>query len=109
MADNIEVQRVKPPQVSGDSVHKMILTCHTPIVFEDMITNWPASTWTVSSLCRAYPNIETKFKISPRNSTQKTSWMETNCSYVEATLNDFLGWLEDENTCNNPLIEYQRY
>ncbi|XP_039611163.1 HSPB1-associated protein 1 homolog [Polypterus senegalus] len=62
-----------------------------PAVFSSMASDWPALKWNVEYLAGVLRDKPIQFRIGKRLS-EKAPQFETQCSYIEATLQEFLFW-----------------
>ncbi|XP_059503512.1 HSPB1-associated protein 1 homolog [Stegostoma tigrinum] len=93
----------KPLIMSQDSkpfnpeeVRVIMTSLQQPAVFLNMVSDWPALKWTVEHLSCLLNGKPFKFRIGERKMT-KVPQFETNCEYIQATLQEFLAWLHDES------------
>lgn len=104
-------------------LHTLVMqTLNAPVVFHEMIEDWPASKWTPECLGAVLGDIELKIRIGLKEANQwgSTQW-EADCSYVTTTLSNLCDWLnydkhsdkpqnnpQDRHTKTNPLLQYNR-
>lgn len=62
-----------------------------PAVFSNMTADWPALHWTVEHLSCCLDKKALRFRIGKRLADRKPLF-ETQCMYVDATLNEFRSW-----------------
>ncbi|XP_066295391.1 HSPB1-associated protein 1-like isoform X2 [Branchiostoma lanceolatum] len=92
----------------------------------DMAEDWPARlNWTPESLAEVLGNRTLRFRTGPRYPTSEDIQWETDCEYIDASLQQFCQWLAperwlalassrapreesetDNNTDSNPLLAY---
>ncbi|XP_072542231.1 HSPB1-associated protein 1 homolog [Salminus brasiliensis] len=76
---------------SPKEVQRIIQFLHRPAVFLNMTDDWPGRDWTLENLALCLGEKSVCFRIGKRNE-EKGPLFETQCSYVEATLAEFLCW-----------------
>nr|XP_033800525.1 HSPB1-associated protein 1 isoform X2 [Geotrypetes seraphini] len=62
----------------------IVMRLQQPAVFYNMVSDWPALQWTVDCLSDVLNGKSIQFRIAPL--------FETQCSYVQATLEEFMAW-----------------
>ncbi|XP_076857891.1 HSPB1-associated protein 1 homolog [Brachyhypopomus gauderio] len=87
---------------------------HSPAVFLNMTEDWPARRWTLEHLTRCAGEKSICFRIGKR-CREQAPLFETQCSYIDATLAEFLRWTGGSSDSsvglftNFPLAEYWAY
>ncbi|KAL4618070.1 HSPB1-associated protein 1 isoform X1 [Arapaima gigas] len=93
---------------------KIIESLQQPAVFLNMTHDWTGLQWTVEHLATVLGGKTLRFRIGKRGA-RKTPLFETQCSYVEATVWDFLCWAKDQGDpsltpfSNYPVSEFWAY
>eukprot|EP00794_Sanderia_malayensis_P003305 gene3305-3790_t len=97
-------------ELSHDEAHDIITRSTSPVIFQNMISEWPARHWTVKFLCSKYADMVTKFKVCNIRPTfaEAGPRMETDCIYVNATLKDFQEWLGGRPSTGNKFELFAR-
>ncbi|XP_026880193.2 HSPB1-associated protein 1 homolog isoform X2 [Electrophorus electricus] len=99
---------------SPEQSQRILRSLRTPAVFLGMTDDWPASGWTLDRLARCVGEKSTCFRLGPRR-REKGPLFETECSYIDATLAEFLRWTggcRDSSVglfANFPLSEHWAY
>ncbi|XP_073702408.1 HSPB1-associated protein 1 homolog [Garra rufa] len=76
-----------------------------PAVFLNMTTDWPALHWTVEHLSVCLTD-RLRFRIGKRTE-DLAPLFETECSYIEATIKEFLSWTANEDeSLAGPFSDY---
>ena len=94
---------------------KMLTELKHPIVFTNMINDWPSAKWTIDEFTKLFGHIMTEFKLFNRKGmygAQKNRFavpMETDCFYADATFNDFHAWLSNNGTNDESCGELKNY
>ncbi|XP_014400732.1 PREDICTED: HSPB1-associated protein 1 isoform X4 [Myotis brandtii] len=70
-----------------------------------MVFDWPAQHWTAEHLSKVLHGKQIRFRMGMK-STATVPQFETSCSYVEATLEEFLTWNCDHSSISGPFIDY---
>ncbi|KAM9486048.1 HSPB1-associated protein 1 homolog [Clarias gariepinus] len=97
-----------------EEAHRIIRDLHRPAVFLNMTDNWPARDWNLEHLALCLEEKSVRFRIG-KQCEQKAPLFETECSYVEATLAEFLCWTRGEDSASKgpftdyPLSDYWAY
>ncbi|XP_060785691.1 HSPB1-associated protein 1 homolog isoform X3 [Neoarius graeffei] len=97
-----------------EEARRIMRFLHRPAVFLNMTDNWPARDWTLEHLVVHLEEQSVCFRIGKR-CNQKSPLFETECSYVEATLAQFLCWTRGSDAASEgpfadyPLSEYWAY
>ncbi|KAI4902583.1 hypothetical protein NFI96_033944 [Prochilodus magdalenae] len=99
---------------SPTEAQKIIQYLHRPAVFLNMTDDWPGRDWTLEHLALCLGEKSVCFRIG-KQSEEKAPLFETECSYVEATLAEFLCWTRGSSDSSvgpftaYPLSEYWAY
>ncbi|MCI4378356.1 hypothetical protein PGIGA_G00214880 [Pangasianodon gigas] len=97
-----------------EEARRIMQFLHRPAVFLNMTDNWPGRDWTLEHLALCLEEKTVRFRIGKR-CEQKAPLFETECSYVEATLAEFLCWTRGSDAASvgpfadYPLSEYWAY
>ncbi|XP_017324999.1 HSPB1-associated protein 1 homolog isoform X2 [Ictalurus punctatus] len=97
-----------------EEARRIMQFLHRPAVFLNMTDNWPGRDWTLEHLALCLEEKPVRFRIGKR-CEQKAPLFETECSYVEATLTEFLCWMRGSDAASvgpfadYPLSEYWAY
>ncbi|XP_030066024.1 HSPB1-associated protein 1 [Microcaecilia unicolor] len=90
------------PQEAKD----IVMTLQQPAVFYDMVSDWPARRWTVDHLSDVLNRKSIQFRIG-KKSHHTAPQFETQCSYVQATLEQFIAWSYAQSPCSSgPFSSY---
>ncbi|KAL7881637.1 hypothetical protein AOLI_G00084850 [Acnodon oligacanthus] len=95
-------------------VQKIIHFLHKPAVFLNMTNDWPGREWTLEHLALCLGEKSVCFRIG-KQTEEKAPLFETECSYVKATLAEFLCWTRGSGDSSvgpftaYPLSEYWAY
>ncbi|XP_012588605.1 PREDICTED: HSPB1-associated protein 1 isoform X2 [Condylura cristata] len=76
-----------------------------PAVFCKMVFDWPARHWTAKHLSEVLHGKQIRFRMGVKSSDTVPQF-ETACSYVEATLEEFLTWNCEQSSISGPLRDY---
>ncbi|XP_037692837.1 HSPB1-associated protein 1 isoform X2 [Choloepus didactylus] len=76
-----------------------------PAIFYNMVFDWPARHWTAKHLSEVLHGKQIRFRMGMK-STNTVPQFETTCSYVEATLEEFLTWNCDQSSVSGPFRDY---
>ncbi|XP_060732248.1 HSPB1-associated protein 1 homolog [Tachysurus vachellii] len=96
-----------------DEARRIVQFLHKPAVFINMTDNWPGRDWTLENLVLCLEKA-VRFRIG-KQCEKKAPLFETECSYVEATLAEFLCWTRGSDAASvgpfadYPLSEYWAY
>lgn len=63
-----------------------------PIVFKSSILKGEAKNWNLENICEVFSEEKFDFRIGKKQKSNKVQF-ENECEYVEASLSDFLNWL----------------
>ncbi|XP_058151670.1 HSPB1-associated protein 1 isoform X2 [Dasypus novemcinctus] len=70
-----------------------------------MVFDWPARHWNAKHLSEVLHGKQIRFRMGMK-STDTVPQFETTCSYVEATLEEFLTWNCDQSCVSGPFRDY---
>ncbi|XP_026074842.1 HSPB1-associated protein 1 homolog [Carassius auratus] len=89
-----------------EEVRRIVQFLQTPAVFLNMTTDWPALHWTVEHLSACLTE-RLRFRIGKRTEDMAPLFEETECSYIEATIKEFLSWTANEDeSLGGPFSDY---
>ncbi|KAJ8283068.1 hypothetical protein COCON_G00055870 [Conger conger] len=74
-----------------EKAREILESLQQPVVFLGMATDWLALDWSVEHLSEILEQKPVRFRIG-KTQEEKTPVFETECSYREATLGEFLSW-----------------
>ncbi|XP_015724165.1 HSPB1-associated protein 1 isoform X2 [Coturnix japonica] len=100
---------VKP--FTPEKAREIVMALQQPAVFYNMVSDWPALHWDVKHLSVMLDGKTIQFRIGMKTMTSVPQF-ETSCSYVKATLEEFLAWSSGQPSClSGPFssFEYSRY
>ncbi|XP_028599081.2 HSPB1-associated protein 1 isoform X1 [Podarcis muralis] len=80
---------VKP--FTPEEAREIVMSLQKPAVFCNMAFDWPALNWNAIYLAKLLAGKRMRFRIGMKD-TDAAPLFETECSYVEATLEEFLAW-----------------
>ncbi|KAK2532407.1 Hspbap1 [Columba livia] len=100
---------VKP--FTPEKTKEIVMSLQQPAVFCNMVGDWPALRWNVKYLSAVLDGKTIQFRLGLKTADLVPQF-ETRCSYVEATLEEFLAW-----SCGQPpslsgpfsCYEYSKY
>uniref|UniRef100_A0A8D0KH19 HSPB1-associated protein 1 n=1 Tax=Sus scrofa TaxID=9823 RepID=A0A8D0KH19_PIG len=98
-----EGKHVKP--FTPEKAKELIMSLQQPAVFCNMVFDWPAQHWTAKHLSEVLQGKQIRFRMGMK-STGTAPQFETTCSYIEATLEEFLTWNCDQSTTSEPFRDY---
>ncbi|XP_035310420.1 HSPB1-associated protein 1 isoform X2 [Cricetulus griseus] len=98
-----EGECVKP--FTPEKAKEIIMSLQQPAIFCNMVFDWPAQHWTAEHLSRVLQGKQIRFRMGLR-STDTVPQFETACSYVDATLEEFLTWNCDQSSVSGPFKDY---
>ncbi|XP_049734092.1 HSPB1-associated protein 1 [Elephas maximus indicus] len=98
-----EGERVKP--FTPEKAKEIIMSLQQPAIFCNMVFDWPARHWNAKHLSEVLHGKQIRFRMGRRN-TDTVPQFETTCSYVEATLEEFLNWNCDQSDGSGPFRNY---
>ncbi|XP_042523603.1 HSPB1-associated protein 1-like isoform X2 [Dipodomys spectabilis] len=81
------------------------MSLQQPAVFFNMASDWPARHWTANHISELLPSKQIRFRMGLK-SRDTVPQFETACSYVEATLEEFLTWNADQPRISGPFRDY---
>ncbi|XP_034417459.1 HSPB1-associated protein 1 homolog [Cyclopterus lumpus] len=99
---------------SPEEAQRVLHHLQTPAVFTNMAAGWPALLWTAEHLSHRLGDKVVRFRLGRKEETN-TPLFETQCSYVEARLEDFLCWTRGQTGphagpfCKYPNSQYWAY
>ncbi|XP_074220827.1 HSPB1-associated protein 1 isoform X2 [Camelus bactrianus] len=102
-AGEVEGKCVKP--FTPEKAKEIIMSLQQPAVFCNMVFDWPARHWTAKHLSEVLHGKQIRFRMG-MTSTDPVPQFETTCSYVEATLEEFLTWNCDQSSISGPFRDY---
>ncbi|XP_075821374.1 HSPB1-associated protein 1 isoform X3 [Microtus pennsylvanicus] len=98
-----EGECVKP--FTPEKAKEIIMSLQQPAIFCNMVFDWPAQHWTAKHLSEVLQGKQIRFRMGLR-STDTVPQFETACSYVDATLEEFLAWNCDHSSVSGPFKDY---
>ncbi|XP_059776963.1 HSPB1-associated protein 1 isoform X2 [Balaenoptera ricei] len=98
-----EGKHVKP--FTPEKAKEIIMSLQQPAVFCNMVFDWPAQHWTAKHLSEVLQGKQIRFRMGTKH-TDTAPQFETTCSYVEATLEEFLTWNCDLSSISGPFRDY---
>ncbi|XP_065108065.1 HSPB1-associated protein 1 homolog [Paramisgurnus dabryanus] len=88
-----------------DEARRIVQSLQKPAVFLNMTTDWPALNWNVEHLSSCLTD-RIQFRVG-RKTENKDPLFETECSYIEANLKEFLDWTaKDRESVVGPFSGY---
>ncbi|XP_036601891.1 HSPB1-associated protein 1 isoform X2 [Trichosurus vulpecula] len=84
-----EGELIKP--FTPEKAKEIIMSLQQPAVFCNMVFDWPAQHWNVTYLSKLLCGKQIRFRMGMKK-TDTVPQFETMCSYVDATLEEFLAW-----------------
>lgn len=87
--DNTSGEDVKP--FTPEKTREIVMSLQQPAVFCNMVGDWPALHWDVKHLSAMLDGKTIQFRIGLK-AMDLVPQFETSCSYVKATLEEFLAW-----------------
>ncbi|XP_030310133.1 HSPB1-associated protein 1 isoform X2 [Calypte anna] len=100
---------VKP--FTPEETKEIVMSLQQPAVFYNMVGDWPALHWNVEYLSAVLGGKTIQFRIGLKT-VDLAPQFETSCSYVKATLDEFLAWSCGQPSClSGPFrcYEYSKY
>ncbi|XP_041265222.1 HSPB1-associated protein 1 isoform X3 [Onychostruthus taczanowskii] len=100
---------VKP--FTPEKTKEIVMSLQQPAVFCNMVGNWPALHWNVKYLSAVLEGKTIQFRLGLKT-VDLVPQFETSCSYVEATLEEFLAWSFGQPSClSGPFscYDYSKY
>ncbi|XP_063355060.1 HSPB1-associated protein 1 homolog [Pelmatolapia mariae] len=104
MADTTEINKPFSPEETWRIVHHL----QQPAVFLNMTCDWPVLHWTAEHLSSCLGDRLIRFRLGRKEKTKAPAPLfETQCSYVEASVAQFLSWTQGQSgTDVGPFSEY---
>ncbi|XP_024433720.2 HSPB1-associated protein 1 isoform X1 [Desmodus rotundus] len=96
-------EHVKP--FTPEKAKEIIMSLQQPAIFYNMVFDWPAQHWTAKHLSEVLHSKQIRFRMGLK-STDTVPQFETACSYVEATLEEFLTWNCGHSSVSGPFRDY---
>ncbi|XP_028291125.1 HSPB1-associated protein 1 homolog isoform X1 [Gouania willdenowi] len=91
---------------SPEESRRILDQLQQPLVFLNMTCDWPALSWTAQHLSDRLGDKRLRFRLGRKKDTHEPLF-ESQCSYVEATLAEFLCWTVGHTpTENGPFSNY---
>ncbi|XP_048809807.1 HSPB1-associated protein 1 isoform X2 [Lagopus muta] len=87
---------VKP--FTPEKAKEIVMSLQQPAVFCNMVGDWPALHWDVKHLSAMLGGKTIQFRIGLKT-MDLVPQFETSCSYVKATLEEFLAWSSRQPSC----------
>ncbi|XP_027492201.1 HSPB1-associated protein 1 isoform X3 [Corapipo altera] len=87
---------VKP--FTPEKAQEIVMSLQQPAVFCNMVGDWPALHWNVKYLSAMLDGKPIQFRLGLKT-VDLVPQFETSCSYVEATLEEFLAWSCGQPSC----------
>uniref|UniRef100_A0A669PGA7 HSPB1 associated protein 1 n=1 Tax=Phasianus colchicus TaxID=9054 RepID=A0A669PGA7_PHACC len=87
---------VKP--FTPEKAREIVMSLQQPAVFCNMVGDWPALHWDVKHLSTMLDGKTIQFRIGLKT-MDLVPQFETSCSYVKATLEEFLAWSSGQPSC----------
>ncbi|XP_060118159.1 HSPB1-associated protein 1 isoform X2 [Heteronotia binoei] len=98
-------EEVKP--FTPGEAKEIVMSLQEPAVFCNMACDWPALHWNVTYLAKLLAGKRILFRMGMKD-MGTAPLFETKCSYVEATLEEFLAWSLREPSCSSgPFSGYE--
>ncbi|KAL9848715.1 HSPB1-associated protein 1 isoform 2-T2 [Geothlypis trichas] len=94
-----------------EKTKEIVMSLQQPAVFCNMVGNWPALHWNVENLSVVLEGKAIQFRLGLKT-VDLVPQFETSCSYVEATLEEFLAWSCGQPSClSGPFscYDYSKY
>ncbi|KAJ6665450.1 hypothetical protein lerEdw1_003291 [Lerista edwardsae] len=91
-------EHVKP--FTPERAREIVMSLQNPAVFCNMAFDWPALHWNVAYLAEQLTGKKILFRMGIRHSLDTAPLFETECSYLEATLEEFLAWSGGQPPCS---------
>ncbi|XP_058277384.1 HSPB1-associated protein 1 isoform X3 [Hirundo rustica] len=102
-------ENVKP--FTPEKTKEIVMSLQQPAVFCNMVGDWPALRWNVKYLSAVLEGKTIQFRLGLKT-VDLVPQFETSCSYVEATLKEFLAWSCGQPSClSGPFscYDYSKY
>ncbi|NXF01895.1 HBAP1 protein, partial [Smithornis capensis] len=100
---------IKP--FTPEKAKEIVMSLQQPAVFCNMVDSWPALHWNVKYLSAVLDGKTIRFRLGLKT-VDLVPQFETRCSYVEATLEEFLAWSCGQPSClSGPFrcYDYSKY
>uniref|UniRef100_A0A8C5QM78 HSPB1 associated protein 1 n=1 Tax=Leptobrachium leishanense TaxID=445787 RepID=A0A8C5QM78_9ANUR len=94
-----------PKPFAPQEAREIILTLSRPAIFTDMASDWPASHWTVGYLSNLLGGNHMRFRIGRRHADPAPQF-ETDCPYIQATLQQFQDWIRGASECDTGTFQH---
>ncbi|XP_032977449.1 HSPB1-associated protein 1 isoform X4 [Rhinolophus ferrumequinum] len=98
-----EGEHVKP--FTPEKAKEIVMSLQQPAIFCNMVFDWPARHWTAKYLSEVLHGKQVRFRMGMK-STDTVPQFETTCSYVQATIEEFLAWNCDHSGISGPFRDY---
>ncbi|NXC16744.1 HBAP1 protein, partial [Corythaeola cristata] len=96
---------VKP--FTPEKTKEIVVSLQQPAVFCNMVSDWPALHWNAKYLSAVLDGRTIQFRLGLKT-VDLVPQFETRCSYVEATLEEFLAWSCGQPSClSGPFSRYE--
>ncbi|XP_040858904.1 HSPB1-associated protein 1 isoform X2 [Ochotona curzoniae] len=96
-------EHIKP--FTPEKAKEVMMSLQQPAVFCNMVLDWPSRHWTAEHLSDVLRDKQICFRMGLQ-STDSVPQFETSCSYVDATLEEFLTWNCDQASNSGPFKDY---
>ncbi|XP_048834876.1 HSPB1-associated protein 1 homolog isoform X3 [Brienomyrus brachyistius] len=98
---------MEPKPFTPEEARQILESLEKPAVFLDMTAGWPSLGWTAEHLAHVLGEKTVQFRVGKRQDDRKPLF-ETQCSYVEATVWEFLSWTKGQGPCPGPFSDFPR-
>ncbi|XP_053421470.1 HSPB1-associated protein 1 isoform X2 [Nycticebus coucang] len=98
-----EGEHVKP--FTPEKAKEIIMSLQKPAIFCNMVCDWPSRHWNATHLSEVLRGKQLRFRMGMK-SISTVPQFETTCSYVEATLEEFLTWNCDYFSLSGPFRDF---
>ncbi|MBN3325482.1 HBAP1 protein, partial [Atractosteus spatula] len=89
-----------------EEARRIVEALRQPAVFCNMASDWPGLQWNVDYLSRVLESQPIKFRLGKRQE-RNVPLFETQCSYTEAKLQDFVAWTRGQTASpSEPFSDY---
>nr|XP_020661600.1 HSPB1-associated protein 1 isoform X1 [Pogona vitticeps] len=96
--------KIKP--FTPEEAKEILMSLKTPAIFCNMASDWPGLQWNASYLAKLLGGKKILFRIGKKD-MNKAPLFETECSYTEATLEEFLAWSgRQPSRSSGPFCDY---
>ncbi|XP_053926383.1 HSPB1-associated protein 1 isoform X1 [Cuculus canorus] len=108
MAGALPGEDVKP--FIPEKAKEIVMSLEEPAVFCNMVGDWPALNWNAKYLSAVLDGKSIQFRLGLKT-VDLVPQFETSCSYVKATLEEFLAWSCGQPCLSGPFscYEYSKY